>query len=109
MANAKDFRRIALSFEGASEAPHFDRTAFRLARTFATLVADGKSANLKLTPDQQEFKCLLAPEAFSPVPNAWGKQGWTRATLAALTAAELRDALELASRNALPRPKRRKS
>ncbi len=29
MANAADFRRIALSFEGAGEYPHFDRRAFK--------------------------------------------------------------------------------
>jgi hypothetical protein len=29
MADAADFRRIALSFEGAGEYPHFDRRAFK--------------------------------------------------------------------------------
>ena len=60
------------------------------------------------TPDEQEFKCLLLPEAFAPVPNAWGRQGWTTATLAGLSAAELTDALETAWRHAVPkRPPRR--
>jgi hypothetical protein len=39
---------------------------------------------------------MMAPEAFAPVPNAWGKQGWTTATLSALTSAELKSALETA-------------
>ena len=100
MANGKDLRRIALSLDGTTEAPHFDRAAFKVARIYATLAADGRTANLKLSPDEQEFKCMLAPEAFAPVGGAWGKQGWTTATLSALSVAELRDALETAWRHA---------
>lgn len=107
MATAKDLRRIALSLEGTSEAPHFDRAAFKVARIYATLTADGRTANLKLTPDEQEFKCLLAPKAFAPVPNAWGKQGWTTVTLSALKATELRAALEMAWQHALAKKRAR--
>jgi hypothetical protein len=103
MANAKDLRRIALSLDGTIEAPHFDRTAFKVARIYATLAADGLSANLMLAPDEQELKCLTAPDAFSPVPNAWGKQGWTTAQLAALSSEELKVALEMAWTHAMPR------
>ena len=89
MANAKDLRRIALSLEGTTEAPHFDRAAFKVTRIYVTLAADGRTANFKFTPDEQELKCLLAPEAFAPVPNAWGQQGWTTAKLSALSTADL--------------------
>jgi hypothetical protein len=101
MATAKDFRRIALSLEGTQEAPHFDRAAFKVVRTYATLAAGGHTANFKFSVDEQHLKCLTAPEAFSQVPNAWGQQGWTTATLAALSKAELAHALELAWRHAL--------
>ena len=101
MATGRELRRLALALEGTTEAPHFDRTAFKVARIYATLAADGKSANLKLAPDEQELKCLTAPEAFSPVPNAWGKQGWTTVKLAALSAPELRAALETAWHHAV--------
>ena len=103
MASGKDLRRAALSLEGTTEAPHFDRAAFRVARIYATLAADGRTANLKLSPEEQEFKCMLTPEAFAPVPGGWGKQGWTTATLSALSAPELGDALETAWRPALPK------
>jgi hypothetical protein len=106
MATAADFRRVALSLEGTTEAPHFDRAAFRVARIYATLAADGRSANFKLTPDEQEFKCMMQPDAFAPVPNAWGRQGWTTARLAKLTVADLRAALEMAWRHALPTKRR---
>jgi hypothetical protein len=100
VATSKEFRRIALSLEGTSEAPHFDRTAFKVARNYATLAADGLTANLKFTPDEQAFKCMMAPQAFAPVPNAWGRQGWTTIRLEAVDIAELRDALETAWRGA---------
>ena len=107
MATGGDLRRMALALEGTSEAPHFDRTAFKVARTYVTLAADGLSANFKFTPDEQEFKCMLAPEAFRPVPNAWGRQGWTTAALGKLNAADLKSALETAWAHALPKkPKR---
>jgi hypothetical protein len=105
MATGDDLRRMALGFEGTSEAPHFDRTAFKAARIYVTLAADGRTANFKFTPGDQASKCLTAPNAFAPVPNAWGKQGWTTATLARLDAAELDGALRLAWSNALPRRK----
>lgn len=107
MATAKDLRRLALSLEGTTEAPHFDRTAFKVARIYVTLAADGRTANFKFAPDEQEFKCMLLPEAFAPIPNAWGRQGWTTARLARLSVADLQAALELAWRRALPATRRR--
>lgn len=106
MANADDLRRIALALEGTTEARHFDRTAFRATRIYATLAPDRFTANLKLTPEEQEFKCLLAPEAFKPIPNAWGRQGWTTAHLAELSEAELQAALEMAWRHGAVKKKR---
>lgn len=108
MADADDVRRIAASLEGTSSAPHFERTAFKVARTYATLAPDGASINLKLLPEEQELKCLVAPEAFQPVPNKWGQQGWTTARLEALDEDGLKAALTLAWRHALPRPKLRR-
>ena len=106
MANAADFRRIALSFEDAQEYPHFDRRAFKARVTFATLAPDELSANIKFAPDEQALKCTVAPDAFSAIDNAWGRQGWTRATLAALNEAELKAALETAWRHGAPKAKR---
>ena len=108
MATGKDLRRLALQLEGTTEAPHFDRAAFKVARIYVTLAADGRTANFKFTPEEQEFKCLLAPEAFAPVPNAWGKQGWTTATLTELNTADLKSALETAWAHAVPKKKLRR-
>jgi hypothetical protein len=105
MSTAADLRRLAMSLEGTTEAPHFDRTAFKVARIYVTLAPDKRTANFKFAPDEQELKCTVAPDAFAPIQNAWGRQGWTTATLSKLSVAELRAALEMAWRHA--RPKKR--
>jgi hypothetical protein len=101
MANASDFRRICRTLDGTVEGPHFDRRAFKVKRIYATLAADGQTANLKFTPDEQELKCMLPPGAFQPVPNAWGRQGYTTVMLANVTRDELRSAVEIAWRHAI--------
>jgi len=103
MANESDFRAIACALEGTIFAPHFDRTAFKVNRTYATLAKNGKSANLKLTPDEQELKCMVHSKGFRPVDNKWGQQGWTVCTLSALTKDELSAALEMAWKHAVPK------
>ncbi len=107
MTTGDDLRRLALSLDGVSEAPHFDRAAFRAERIFVTLAGDG-TANFKFKPDEQELKCLTHPQAFSPVPNAWGRQGWTTAQLSALSPEELQDALRLAHAHAVGKPKKKR-
>ena len=97
MATGEDLRRMALALEGTVEAPHFDRMAFKVARIYATLAADCRTANFNFTPDEQQFKCMMLPDAFSPVPNAWGRQGWTTADLSRLGDGGSRDALRMAS------------
>ena len=106
MADAALFRRIALSFGGVTEYPHFDRRAFKARVTFATLAPDERTANLKFAPDEQALKCEVAPDAFSPIANKWGAQGWTVGRLAALSERELDAALRMAFAHAAPKPKR---
>ena len=96
MVTAGELTRLALALKGTTCVPHFDRTAFKAVGIYATLAADGQSINLKLTPDEQHLKCLTAPECFTPVPNAWGRQGWTTVALGAIEFGELAAALALA-------------
>ena len=106
MATARDLRRLALALDGTTEAPHFDRIAFKVARIYVTLAPDRLTANFKFAPDEQALKCSVAGDAFEPVPNAWGKQGWTTAKLAMLSVAELKAALAIAWQHALPKKKK---
>lgn len=96
MANAEDFERIALSLPGTEARSHFDRTAFRVRRIYATLAPDRLSANLMYGPSDQKRFCEANPEAFSPVPNKWGEKGATTIRLDVVTESELREALERA-------------
>ena len=47
-----------MALPGTVSAPHFDRTAFKVKRIYATLTADGRSANLKFTPEEQAREAL---------------------------------------------------
>lgn len=106
--SAEAFTALALALEGTEERPHFDRRAFRVARTFATLAADGRSANLKFLPEEQAVRCQTLPKAFWPVANKWGDQGWTTLDLSAIDADTAQAALRMAWRHALPKPRARR-
>jgi hypothetical protein len=100
-------RKLALSLEDVSEAPHFDRAAFKARRIFATLANSGGDMNLMFDPALQEFYCEQAPEAMAPVPGGWGKQGATRCDLKKVDEKTLLSALKAAhARASAPPPKR---
>jgi hypothetical protein len=96
--NAADFRRIALSFEGAEEGSHMGAADFRVGgRIFATLASIFQGyGNIKLTPEQQADFVRELPDVFLPVPGGWGKGGMTHVRLAAVS----EDVLEGALRSA---------
>ena len=96
MASAEDVRRIAMALPGTSAAPHADRTAFRVRRIYATLAGDGSHINVDLTPDEQAFKVMMAPDIFSRIPNGWGVRGATTVNLSRISLAELEATLGMA-------------
>jgi hypothetical protein len=99
-------RALALSLEGVAEAPHFDRTAFRRARIFATLSSDGGNINLMFDLDHQEFYIAQASGAFAALDNAWGRAGATRCDLATVDEKTLLGALTAAHGLAAPKKKK---
>jgi YjbR protein len=74
-----DFRKLALTFEGAEEREHMRHPDFRVGgKIFATLgYPSAEFAMVKLTPDQQDLFVQLAPDTFKPVKGAWGAKGAT--------------------------------
>jgi hypothetical protein len=95
---AADFRRIALSFDGAEEGSHMGAVDFRVGgRIFATLasVKDG-FGNLMLTPEIQAEFVAEAPDLFVPVSGGWGRMGATHIRLAKATRDILTGALRAA-------------
>lgn len=82
--NAADFRRIALSLEGAEEGSHMGSPDFRVGgRIFATLASQGQGyGNLMLTPEQQAAFVGEEPDIFVPIAGGWGRMGMTHIRLA---------------------------
>jgi hypothetical protein len=95
---AKDFRRIALSFEGAEEGSHMGAVDFRVSgRMFATLASVKEGyGNLMLTPELQAEFIAGRPDLFLPVHGGWGRMGITHVRLAEADEDSLRGALQTA-------------
>jgi hypothetical protein len=96
--NAKDFKRIALSLEGAEEGSHMGAVDFRVGgRIFATLAAVKQGyGNVMLTPEQQAMFVAELPEVFLPIAGGWGKGGATHIRLEAANEDVLEGALRTA-------------
>jgi hypothetical protein len=95
---ASDFKRIALSLEGAEEGPHADTVAFRVGgRIFATMASVKQGyGNLMLTPELQAEFIAERPDLFLPVHGGWGRMGITHIRLAVADEDSLRGALHSA-------------
>ena len=96
--NADDFRRLALSLDGAAESSHMGSPDFRVGgRIFATLASQKLGyGNLMLTPELQAAFVEELPEVFVPIAGGWGRMGATHIRLAAATEDVLAGALRTA-------------
>ena len=104
MANADDFRRIALSFPGTEEKAHMGHPDFRVGgRIFATLHPPGSGIGVvMLLPEQQELAMEAEPGAFEPAAGAWGRGGSTLVELEKVPDDWLERVLEWAWRKRAP-------
>ena len=106
-----EFREIALSFAGAEESSHMAHPDFRAhGRIFATLgYPNAEWGMVKLTlPDQKHF-VEAHPGVFVPSKGAWGLQGSTGVSLAAVIPDVLSEALHLAWKNSAVAPAKKAS
>ena len=72
------FRSLALAFPNVSEQPHFEKPSFRIGKKiFASLDVPNNRACVKLSAADQDVFGLADSTMIYPVPNKWGKQGWT--------------------------------
>src|SRR5262252_4110979 len=96
--NADDFRRIALSLDGAEASSHMRQPDFRVGgKIFATLASEKQGyGNLMLTPEQQAAFVEEMPEVFLPIPGGWGRHGATHIRLAEANEDVLHGALHAA-------------
>jgi hypothetical protein len=78
MNKQETLRKFALSFPETSEQPHFEKTSFRVGKKiFVTLDTKNLRACVKLSETDQDIFFVAGKTAVFPVPNKWGKQGWT--------------------------------
>src|SRR5688572_7699134 len=78
MITEENFIKMALSFPGTEQKPHFERIGFKVIgkRMFATYLAENNTANIFLTPAEQKQFCKMDKDIY-PVPNKWGEKGAT--------------------------------
>lgn len=78
MITINTFRKLALSLPETIEAPHFEKTSFRVRnKIFATYDKSNLRACVKLSESDQDVFCKIEKSVIYPVNNKWGKQGWT--------------------------------
>ena len=82
MVSIDAFRKLALSFPETTEDPHFEKTSFRVEKKiFATYDKKNNRACLKFSEVDQDVFSRIDKTTIYPVPNKWGKQGWTNVQL----------------------------
>jgi hypothetical protein len=97
MVDIATFRQIALSFPEVTEQPHFHRAAFRVKKgIFTTLDEAARQANVRLSEIDQDVFSSFDRSVIFPIPNKWGKQGWTTIDLDKVHIDMLTDALSTA-------------
>lgn len=78
MVSVKTARELALAFDEATEAPHFEIFAFKVnKKIFSSLNEAKKLMMVKLTEIDQDVYCSIDKNIIYPVPGGWGKQGAT--------------------------------
>jgi predicted DNA-binding protein (MmcQ/YjbR family) len=103
MPSLIEFNTLALSLPEVSIEPHFEKVSFRVKKKiFATLNEKESRATLKFTPDEQEMFCKINREAIFPVPNKWGKLGWTHLRYEFLSSEIIEELLKVAYSNIAP-------
>jgi hypothetical protein len=97
---ATEFRKLALSFEDASESAHMSHPDFRVGgKIFATLGYPDSAHGMVVLPPEEQVRLIKShPKVFAPAKGAWGKQGSTTVRLESIDATTLKAALQIAWR-----------
>lgn len=97
MATNQEFKELALSFPETAQLTHFDKASFKVNnKIFATLSEKDHRACLKLSEIDQDVFSAFDKTIIYPVPNKWGKRGWTFVQLDKIQKETLTDALRVA-------------
>jgi hypothetical protein len=94
MVSLETVKKLLQQLPEIEELPHFDKTSFRVAKKIvATYDQSLNRLCIKLSEIDQNVFSSFDPTVFYPVPNKWGKQGWTFVSLATVDEGMLKDAL----------------
>lgn len=97
MVTVQSFCKLALTYPGAEEQPHFEKRSFRVKKKiFATLHEKEKRVVVKFSAVDQSVFCAFDATIIYPVAGGWGKQGWTMIELKKIKPAMLKDAITTA-------------
>lgn len=101
---SNEFRDLALALPEVVEAEHMGHPDFRVGgKIFATLGPKEQWGMVKVTPEQQGLFVRTDPEAFQPIPGAWGRRGATKVLLESADESSVRQALIVAWRHTAPK------
>lgn len=104
MVSIDTFKQLVLSFPEVYEAPHFDKASFRVRKKiFTTLDTENNRACIRLSEIDQNVFSSYDKSIFFPVPNKWGKLGWTNINLKKVKKSMLVDALTTSYCEVAPR------
>ncbi len=74
----QQLRSFVRSLPEITEEPHFEKTSYRVKKKiFATYDEKRHRVCVKLSGADQDVFSMIYKSAIYPVPNKWGKQGWT--------------------------------
>lgn len=94
MISSATARKLSMSFDEVTEQPHFEKTSFRVAKKiFATMNEPEKRMTVLLSLLDQDVFCSFDKNVIYPVPNKWGKHGWTHVNLRTIRKEMLKDIL----------------
>ncbi|WP_420318650.1 MmcQ/YjbR family DNA-binding protein [Ekhidna sp.] len=94
MINPDQLKRLALSFPETTEEPHFEKTSFKVRKKiFATYDFKNQTVVVKLSEVDQNVFSSVPGNGIYPVPNKWGKNGWTKIELDKVSEGLFEDAL----------------
>lgn len=99
MVTPAQFKELAMSLPEVAEGPHHTTGVFAFKvskKVFATLNTNENRCCLKFSEIDQSVFCAFDSSVIYPVPNKWGKQGWTLINLANIKKEMLLDALTTA-------------
>ena len=103
MIQNTNFKQYPLSFSETLEAAHFENVSFKVKnKIFVTHNAKQNRCCAKLSAEEQPLFCMIDKAIIFPVPNKWGKHGWTLVNLNLVSEELLIDVLTAAYCNVAP-------